>query len=497
MKSLCLRARKLEEAGEYEEAEAALAKFWDGLGTEPRLEGLGELEAAEVLLRAGAITRRISRPGVTAEVQESAKDLVSRGLRIFERLGLDERVAEARSELAYCYWRKGEYDNARVLLREAVSGLREPELKAEAILRLSVVEKSAGRTREALSLLQDAAPLFESGGSRSLKGRFHLERATFLKNLGEVEGKEELTDAALIEYEAAAYHFELAGNRRNIGLVENQIGFLLLEKGRLPEAHGHLDNACRSLIDLGDSFSVAQVNETRARAFLKEGRYDEAVRAASGAAGVLEKGDALALFAEALTTLGTAHARGGDFIQARSAFRRAIRTIEITGDAYPTALTLLTAAEELAGGGDAEELIDLYTRASTLLEGGEQSAALKRLRKCADAVLGAVKENGVAPDSVHRIAGMVSARVSDARRDIKWDGFALNEMIQEIERAFVRRALRDTDGSVTRAALLIGYKYSESLNSKVKKLELQDERLPLKPRRRSIIGKKLRKKKTV
>src|SRR5215218_10653192 len=167
VKGVCLRARKLEEAGEYEEAEAALAEFWGGLGTEPCIEGLGELEAAEMLLRAGAITRRISRPGVTAEVQESAKDLVSRSLRIFERLGLDERVAEAQSELAYCYWRKGEYDNARVLLREAVSGLREPELKAEAILRLSVVEKSAGRTREALSLLQDAAPLFESGGSRA------------------------------------------------------------------------------------------------------------------------------------------------------------------------------------------------------------------------------------------------------------------------------------------------------------------------------------------
>jgi tetratricopeptide (TPR) repeat protein len=494
VKGLCLRARALEEAGEYEEAEAVLAEFWGGVGTEPRVEGLGELEAAELLLRAGAIARRISRPDVTAEVQESAKDLVSRGLRIFERLGLDERIAEAQSELAYCYWRKGEYDNAQVLLREAIPRLRETELRAEAILRLSVVEKSAGRTREALSILEDAAQLFESGASRALQGRFHLERATFLKNLGEAEGKEELTDAALIEYEAAGYYFELAGNRRNIGLVENQIGFLLLEKGHLPEAHGHLDRARRSFVALGDSFCVAQVNETRARAFLKEGSYDEAVRAASEAAGVLDKGDTRALLAEALTTLGTAHARGGDFVRARSSFRRAIETIELTGDAYPTALTMLTAAEELAGGGENEELIDLYARASTLLKGCEQPAVMKRLYQCADAVLRAVKENGLAPDSVHAIASMVSARVMDARRDIKWDGFSLNEMVQEIERAFVRRALRDTDGSVTKAALLIGYRYSESLNSKVKKLGLQEERLPLKTRRRSIIGRKFKKK---
>lgn len=485
-------ARRLEEAGEYEEAEAALAEFWGGVGAEPRVEGLGELEAAELLLRAGAITRRIGRYGVTAELQESAKDLVSRGLRIFERLGLDERVAEARSELAYCYWRKGEYDNAQVLLREAISGLSEPELKAEAILRLSVVEKSAGRTREALSLLEDAAPLFESSGSQALKGRFHLERATFLKNLGESEGKEELTDAALIEYEAAGYYFDRAGNRRNIGLVENQIGFLLLEKGRLPEAHRHLDGARRAFAALGDSFSIAQVSETRARAFLKEGRYGEAVRAASEAAGVFDKGDTRALLAEALTTLGTAHARGGEFVQARSSFRRAIEAIEIAGDTYPTAFTMLMAAEELAGGGETEELIDLYARASTLLKDCEQPAALKRLRRCADAVLRAVQEKGVAPDSVHAIAGMVAARVTDARRDINWDGFSLNEMVQEIEKAFVRRALRETDGSVTRAALLVGYKYSESLNSKVKKLGLQEERLPLINRRRSIIAKKFK-----
>lgn len=495
VREVCRLARSLEEAGDYEQAEAVLEAFWGGVGTEPRVEGLPEAAAAEVLLRAGAITRRISRPGVMAEAQESAKDLITRGLHLFEQQGLAEGVAEAQSELAYCYWRKGEYDNARVLLRKAITGLTETDLKAEAILRLSVVEKSAGHTHQALRTLEDAAPLFDSSRSHSLKGRFHLERATFLKNLGEAEGKEELTDAALIDYEAASYHFELAGNRRNIALVENQIGFLLLEKQRLPEAHVHLARARRSFTALGDDFRVAQVNETTARAFLKEGKYAEAARFASEAAGVFELGDTHALLAEVLTTLGTALARGDDFSRARATFHRAITTAEHTGDAYLTALTILTAAEDLTPAADAEELLDLCARAGTLLRGSDQPAALKRLCACVESLQKIIKENGVAPSSVQSIAWMVSARVLDSGREVDWDGFSLNETMQELEKAFVLRALRDAEGSVSRAGLLLGYKFSESLNSKIKKLGLQEARLPLRPRRRSIIKKQSEKKK--
>lgn len=496
VREVCRLARGLEEAGDYEQAEAVLGAFWGGVGSEPLVEGFPEAVAAEVLLRAGAITRRISRPGVMPEAQESAKDLITRSLRFFEQLGLAEGVAEAQSELAYCYWRKGEYDNARVLLREAITGLTETDLKAEAILRLSVVEKSAGHTRQALTTLEGAAPLFEASRSHALKGRFHLERATFLKNLGEAEGREELTDAALIDYEAASYHFELAGNRRNIALVENQIGFLLLEKQRLPEAHIHLARARRSFTTLGDDFRAAQVNETTARAFLKEGKYAEAARYASEAAHVFELGDTHALLAEVLTTWGTALARGGDFDGARATFHRAITAAELTDDAYLTALTVLTAAEELTPEGDAEELLSLCARAGTLLRGSDQPAALKRLCGCVESLRRVIKESGVAPASVQSIAGMVSARLLDSGREVDWDGFSLNEMMQELEKAFVRRALRDAEGSVSRAGLLLGYKFSESLNSKIKKLGLQEERLPLRPRRRSIMTKQTGKKKS-
>src|ERR1700755_520413 len=52
----CRLARRLEEAGDYEEARALLGPFWPRVGERPRVEELGDRTAAEVLLRAGVLT---------------------------------------------------------------------------------------------------------------------------------------------------------------------------------------------------------------------------------------------------------------------------------------------------------------------------------------------------------------------------------------------------------------------------------------------------------
>src|SRR3954466_7255789 len=52
--------------------------------------------------------------------QELAKNLISESIRSFEALRGVERIAEAQSDLAVCYWREGAFDDARVLLYEAL-----------------------------------------------------------------------------------------------------------------------------------------------------------------------------------------------------------------------------------------------------------------------------------------------------------------------------------------------------------------------------------------
>ena len=71
----CELAREFENRGDYVEACEVLSAFWPRIGERPRLEGLGQAIAAEVLLRAGVLTGIIGSSRQIADAQETAKNL--------------------------------------------------------------------------------------------------------------------------------------------------------------------------------------------------------------------------------------------------------------------------------------------------------------------------------------------------------------------------------------------------------------------------------------
>jgi hypothetical protein len=105
---------------------------------------------------------------------------------------------------------------------------------------------------------------------------FHNEFALVLRNLGSKEYRKDYIDLALIEYSAAAHHFEKAGHIRYQACVENNLAFLFWKVQRLADAHKHLDRAQILFAKLRDDVHTAQVDETRARVLLAEDRVVEA-----------------------------------------------------------------------------------------------------------------------------------------------------------------------------------------------------------------------------
>jgi hypothetical protein len=99
----CRVAAELEHRGQYETARAALGDLWQGVGQRPALEGLSELTAAEVLLRAGTLSGWFGSTQQLEGAQDAAKDLISESIARFQALGETTRVAAARSELGFCY----------------------------------------------------------------------------------------------------------------------------------------------------------------------------------------------------------------------------------------------------------------------------------------------------------------------------------------------------------------------------------------------------------
>src|SRR5712664_2041226 len=121
---LCCRAAKqLEKAGEYEAACEALSEFWPERKGLPKLDDLDETAKAEILLRVGALAGLLGSADQTEGSQETAKDLITRSVEIFEELGQAEKIAEARGDLALCYWQEGSYDEARIHLANALTRL--------------------------------------------------------------------------------------------------------------------------------------------------------------------------------------------------------------------------------------------------------------------------------------------------------------------------------------------------------------------------------------
>jgi CheY-like chemotaxis protein len=477
--ALCCRlAKQLEEAGEYEAAREALNEFWPGHNGAPKLDGLDPLAKAEILQRVGALVGWRGSTTPVVEGQEAAKNLISQSIQIFEKLGEINRVISARSDLALCYWRQGAFDEARVLLLDVEGRFAEcdEETGAIALIRRALVEKTAGKYDSALRIYNEAAPIVERTSNDALKGSLHNGLGTVLNCLALGDQREELIDRALLEFAAASFHFEQAGHQKFRARVENNLGYLFFTVARFSEAHLHLDRARMLFLKVGDVETAAQADDTRARAFLAQGHLREAERFARSAVQTLEKGDEQALLAEALTTHGIAQARLGNHPRARVLLQRAIEVAETAGDLEGAGRAHLSLIEEMGDQTAATELATIYQSATDLLQRSQDPSVGKRLISCARKVIDALGD---------------SEGVDHKRMENSWEGFSFKEKILDCERALIERALRDSNGSVTRAARLLGFKHHQSLISLInsRHKELLKTRTAVRKRRRHIFSK--------
>jgi len=474
----CRLAKQFEKAGEYESARNALGEFWPELEGEPRLAGLDEQTAALVLLRVGALAGWLGSVDQANGSQETAKNLITGSIEAFGRLGDNRSLAEARSDLALCYWREGSLDEARINLASAIDclGDEDVDLKPVILIRAGMVEIAAERLNEALRLFDESLPLLQRSTDHALRGTFHNHFALLFRRLGTAEERDYYIDRALIEYSAASFHFEQAGHTRYQGCVDINLGFLYFTLGRFAEAHKHLDRARNLFVEINDDVHLAQVNDTRARTFLAEGNLREAERFARSAVSTLEKGDEQALLAEALTTHAIALARLGIHPRSRVLLQRAKEVAETAGDLEGAGRAQLSLIEEMGDQTSATELASLYQSAADLLQRSQDPSVSKRLIVCARKVIEALANS----EAEHQ-----------DMPEHSWEGFSFKEKILECERALIERALRDANGSVTRAARLLGFRHHQSLISLInsRHKELLKTRTAVRKRRRHIFSK--------
>lgn len=462
----CAAAKKLMSTGDYEAAREALGNSWAGIGHRPRIEGLAAPERAELLLRVGALSGWLGSSSQAPGAQGFAKDMISESVRAFEELGNQEKIAEAQSDLALCYWREGAMDEARVWFHEAIAKAADPANRLRILARSTTVEYSTNRFSDALALLAQAAPLLDQVDDDAAHGCYHLQRAVILQKMG---GAENL-DRALIENTAASVHFEQANHLRYFARVENNIGQILRRLGRYGDSLNHLDRARRTFTELGDIGTAAQVNDTRARVFIDQQRYVEAEKLAFLSASAMENGDEQSLLADALETQGVALARMGRYQTALSTLKRAAHIAETAGDVELSGRVFLAILEELKSFLSPSDIGSMYQEADRRL-GNELSAeSMVRLRSCA------------------RLA-TANAAISKPENSVSRGSF--EQEVHNRESELIKAALDEANGSVTRAARMLGLTHQGLcyiINHRHQ--QLLGARAPIRIRRKSIIKKR-------
>ena len=466
----CQTALEQKDREDYAGALNTMRPYWSRIGEKPNTADLELPVAAEVLLCVGILTSWMGSKNQVAEAQEIAKNLLTQSITFFEQVRDPIKVAVAQAEIAYCYWREGAMNEARSWLDEALKKLTfQGAARARALLKLSTVEWTSGRFREALEVLEQNEPLFRKITNPTIKGGYHSELAIIHRNLATTENRREYFQRAIKEYKQAEKEFKLAHNPIYRADVINNVGFLQFKLGRYKEAYKYLHEARRLTVKFKDKSRTAQIDESRAQVLIAEGKLIEAERLARRAVSVLRKSGRFCLVAESLITQATALARLGRIDHARFVFQQAIQVahqVNALNMAGLAALTLIEEVEHLA-----PEIVQAaYRQAREWLANSQSPDTKLRLADVTDKVLATVQ---------------TELKADDATEILLTEPGGLQAQLDKYEGVIIKRALVQADGKVTLAASLLELRY-QSLAYKIEHQhpELLNYRTPIRRRPR-------------
>jgi len=163
----------------------------------------------------------------------------------------------------------------------------------------------------------------------------------------------------------------------------------------------------------------------------------------------------------------------GDHPSAKRLFQRAIEVAQTAGDPEGAGRAKLSIVEELYGQTPALQLVSIYESAAELLKQSQDPLTSKRLIACAQKVIDAMRPA--------QVQGFEAT-------DLSWASF--KREITKAEKALFAHALREAEGSVTKAAHLLGFKHHQSLISiiNIRHKELLKTRSRIRKRRRHIFS---------
>jgi DNA-binding winged helix-turn-helix (wHTH) protein/tetratricopeptide (TPR) repeat protein len=378
----CAIAREQIEVGNYDGACKVLAPWWL-FGEWPSVDGLNQRSSADLLFTTGELAGCIASTKQLPKGQKHGEALLNGSIAIFEQLKCRRRAAEARIELALCYYRQGLFDLGRSILAKVLKSLSadDGELRSLGLIRLASLDRHAGRLNDALTYLHQATTWSALTGPWA-SGRCHLELASTYKDMAASEKAEAYLDTAEKLYWRALIEFHAVGNHRLAAIAENNLGVLLLLTGRFVEAELRLSTARELFSHLDDRIRCAQVDDSLARLYMGQEKLPEGEIAIDRSIKAMETGDEDALLAESLTTKGLIYCKLGRYREAQQVLDAAYRLAWRCGHADGAARAILILAEEMGAMLDSGDRQQIRTHLLELLSRSQQTSIKARIKEC-------------------------------------------------------------------------------------------------------------------
>lgn len=278
----------------------AAGRFADALRTFRELDGPSVRRRPELLLLAATAATRVGD-------LDGARSLAEAALAGFRSRGDRDGRMRALNLLGVIGFEQGRLDDAEEAFRGALSLARElgdSLLVARASNNLASLSHIRGRANEALSLFRGALLSYQRlGDRRGAAETYH--------NLGlAFRGMTQLAEAEDASAEAVR-HAELVGESALLALTVTGRAEVHVDAGEIGLAEREVAHAVRLAQASDDALGVAEARRIGARAALKRGDFEGAVREAEAAGAIAAEHGAAVLGADSAAVLALALRAGG------------------------------------------------------------------------------------------------------------------------------------------------------------------------------------------
>jgi len=288
---------KLERCGRYDDALIEVKEIWEDITKSPNVDGFEAKNAAEILLRCGAIIGFLGHTKQISNAQTKSKDLLIQARQRFLELYEVEKIAECENYLAICYLRTGEINEAKTWLEELAS--HQLSNSHYAVLYSHIAKCfiliAENKYSEIIVYLKNLEQAFLNFGDNCLCGDFYNALGAAYSKLGNQE-------EALSFLETARFYHHKAQHKIYLGAVENNLALLYKAQGNFAKAHQMIDYSTKTFKQIKDRTREGFSLDTKAQVFFTELKYKEALQTVEKGIKILSKSENKAYLVETMLT---------------------------------------------------------------------------------------------------------------------------------------------------------------------------------------------------